>query len=166
MDVVVLLKRLFTSDHNLVQGYVQRGRPDLAWKVLSLQALEELRRDPTSTYTVNWAERDLQRSRLALDAKAYEWAWVGATDCLAVLEWKGQLETDTGADAKRLLELAENNLPPERIDDLLKKHSNTAQQHNSLDQLRFKERLKQDKLWLWKRVLPGIRLPDLAERPY
>lgn len=167
VSVFLQLKRLLWSDDELINSFCARGRPDLAWKVLQMQGFEELRREPTSTYSVNFAERELKLAELACEANALEWVWASAASCLAVLEWKGQLDSSTAQDARELISKAEGNLPRERVDDMKEKHDATVKQHNSLDELRFKQRMNQGGIlmWAWRKGV-GKRVPDLSERPY
>ena len=157
--------RILVDNQKLVSKYLKRGRPDLAWEVLRLQSQEEFESDSTSSYTVNSAERDLECGRLAFEAKAYEWAWVGAADCLAVLEWKDQCKTHTGAEARRLIREAEKNLDPGRVEDLREKHERYKAAHNYIDEVRFKEGIKRTEPLLWRRIVTDLRHPSLSDRP-
>ena len=116
------------------------GHFALAWEIATAQQLMRLNRDPTWSYSVNLAEEEVERAQLALSAKAYEWAWVNASDAIAIFEWKGQQDCDDAQQAMQIASEAENFIDPARIEDLTSQHQKTKKQHN-LGELRFKQRV-------------------------
>ena len=84
-----------------------------------------LNRAPTWSYSINFAEEEVERAKLALSAKAYEWAWINASDAGAVFEWKGQKDCDDAQRAMQITSEAENFIDPARIEDLTTQHQKT-----------------------------------------
>ncbi|MEM8635223.1 MAG: hypothetical protein AAGF33_09630 [Pseudomonadota bacterium] len=140
------------------------GNFALAWEIATAQQLRRLNRDPTWSYSINFAEEEVERAQLALSAKAYEWAWVNASDAIAIFEWKGQQDCNDAQQAMQIVSEAENFIDPARIEDLTSQHQKTKKQHNNLGELRFKQRVASSEPGVWK--VPTWSRTRISSRPY
>lgn len=165
MADLLRLMRLFVSDDVLIRMLRRLGRPDLAWQLARLRFVEMLRDDPTYTYTLTFAEHESLTADLALQAGAYEWAWINAADALAVLEWKGALDDDMATSAKHVLTASEQHISRERLADLRARHTEYKQQHNTPDELAFKKQVINSHKSIWRRIVGRARMPRITDRP-
>lgn len=164
MSCCIRFLRLFASDDVLIRMLCRVQRPDFAWQLASLQSAERLCDDPTYTYTISFAEQEKRKAELAIEAGAYEWAWINAADALAVLEWKGALDDDIAISANGILTASEQHIPNNRRADLREKHTRYKQQHNSDEERAFKTKTTKRHMWIWRHVLRS-RMPRITDRP-
>lgn len=133
----------------------------LAWHICDDLALRRLRSDSNFTYGEEFLDLSLLKSELALAARSYEWAWVGASESLAVCFW---LERDIKGKfsyAKSIMNEAETFISSDRLDDLERKHSAAVQEHNRPSEKQFKEVHP----LLWRFFLRKVKPGSLENRP-
>ena len=158
----VVAARIFGLER-VLRRLEARGHVETAWDLLSLSEMRKLRNDPTHTYTWEAGIAEVKLSELAFRAGAFEKAWSNASSALAILEWKGGGYEEPAARARDVLSACEEAIDDLRLTELQANLDTVRNQHFRVDELRWKESLRDRKLWPWKLVFPGRR-PRLWDR--
>jgi hypothetical protein len=163
-SLALIASHLFGYD-KVIAWLRSRDKFASAWEIASARQLESLRSDPTSTYTIDYAEREVFCAELALQAKAYEWAWVNASDALAIFDWKGEHGSAASRKALDIRETSEEAIDDLRVEELRKAHGRSVSQHNNSRELRFKQRIAETNMGVWRKT-PARSRPRISTRPY
>lgn len=163
-SLALIASRVFGYDR-VIAWLRSRDKFASAWEIASARQIDSLRSNPTSTYTINYAEREVFCAELALQAKAYEWAWVNASDALAIFDWKEQHESAVSRKALDIRRRSEEAIDALRVEELRKAHSRSVAQHNTLSELRFKQRIAGTDMGGWKKAVARSH-PRISSRPY
>jgi hypothetical protein len=156
---------LVSGEERAVEFLRKRGHPGLAWELSNYYGLRRMRADPTFTYTFDFAKECTAAAELALEAQAFEWAYLNATDALAVLEWKGVQDGSVFTAAKEAAAQAASRIPLERLEDLAARQEEAKQAHNRVGELRLKQRWRDHDAHVWRNAMRGRNRVRLSDRP-
>lgn len=159
-----LFSRLF-GDEWAIHWLRAKGCSAIVWEFVAAKVARKMHVDPTYTYTFAFSFDAVRLAELAQEAKAFEWAYISATDAIAILEWLEETNDPIFAQAMLLAETAEEHIDTLRAQDLKERQQNAKLGHNRREELQFKRSLARRSACLWESI-GRPRRPKITERPH